>query len=111
MCLEYLHLCQCNTLLFRYFQMFLDSLRSPEGKFPEHLEDDVLRPALVARFRVGRLQSRLISSSLSVQMENLSKSLEDYKYANRFYLCCLYCYFQTLANCKLKDCQSNVSIK
>uniref|UniRef100_A0A7N6BAM7 KIF-binding protein n=1 Tax=Anabas testudineus TaxID=64144 RepID=A0A7N6BAM7_ANATE len=71
------HLCSASA---KYFQMFLDSLRSPEGKFPEHLEDDVLRPALVARFRVGRLQSRLISSSLSVQMENLSKSLEDYKY-------------------------------
>lgn len=64
--------------------MFLDSLRSPDGKFPEHLEEDVLRPALVARFRVGRLLSRLISSSPTVQMENLSASLENYKYGNIF---------------------------
>lgn len=60
--------------------MFLDSLCSPEGKFPEHLEDEVLRPALVARFRVARLQFRLISSSPPAQLENLSKSLENYKY-------------------------------
>nr|XP_020445659.1 KIF1-binding protein [Monopterus albus] len=71
------HLCSASV---KYFQMFLDSLRSPEGKFPEHLEEEVLRPALVARFRVARLHSRLISSSPSAQLENLSKSLEDYKY-------------------------------
>lgn len=60
--------------------MFLDSLCSPEGKFPEHLEEEVLRPALVARFRVARLHSRLISSSPPVQLDNLNKALENYKY-------------------------------
>lgn len=80
----HLHHLECNTRLSRYFQMFLDSLRSPEGKVPEHLEEDVLRPALVARFRVGRLLSRLISSSPSAQLENLNKSLENYKYGNIF---------------------------
>ncbi|KAM9409233.1 KIF-binding protein [Pholidichthys leucotaenia] len=64
----------------KYFQMFLDSLCSPEGKFPEHLEEEVLRPALVARFRVARLHSRLISSSPTVQLDNLNRSLENYKY-------------------------------
>ena len=68
-----------SNLLSRYFQMFLDSLCSPEGKIPEHLEEEVLRPALVARFRLARLHSRLISSSVSVQLENLDKSLENYK--------------------------------
>lgn len=60
--------------------MFLDSLCSPEGKFPERLEEEVLRPALVARFRVARLHSRLISTSPTVQLDNLNKSLENYKY-------------------------------
>lgn len=60
--------------------MFLDSLCSPEGKIPEHLEEDVLRPALVARFRVARLHSKLISSSPPVQLDNLNKALENYKY-------------------------------
>ncbi|XP_054468650.1 KIF-binding protein [Anoplopoma fimbria] len=71
------HLCSASA---KYFQMFLDSLCSPEGKPPEHLEEEVLRPALVARFRVARLHSRLISSSVSAQLENLDKSLEHYKY-------------------------------
>ncbi|KAM8876616.1 KIF-binding protein [Synchiropus picturatus] len=74
---------KCNQLCAasaKYFQMFLDSLRSPEGKFPERLEQEVLRPALVARFRVARLYSRLISSIPSEQLENLSKSLENYKF-------------------------------
>lgn len=71
-----------GVLLSRYYQMFLDSLRSPDGKFPEHLEEDVLRPALVSRFRVARLNSRLISSTPSVQLENLNNSLENYKYRN-----------------------------
>lgn len=64
--------------------MFLDSLCSPEGKVPEHLEEEVLRPALVARFRVARLHSRLISPLLSAQLDNLNKSLENYKYEDVF---------------------------
>lgn len=60
--------------------MFLDSLRSPDGKFPEKLEEDVLRPALVARFRMARLYSRLICSLPSAQLENLNASLHNYMY-------------------------------
>uniref|UniRef100_A0A8C9ZK43 KIF-binding protein n=2 Tax=Sander lucioperca TaxID=283035 RepID=A0A8C9ZK43_SANLU len=75
------HLCSASA---KYFQMFLDSLCSPEGKIPEHLEEEVLRPALVARFRLARLHSRLISSSPSVQLENLDKSLENYKYVVQY---------------------------
>ncbi|CAJ1048859.1 KIF-binding protein [Xyrichtys novacula] len=75
------HLCSASA---KFFQMFLDSLRSPEGKAPEHLEEEVLRPALVARFRVARLHSRLISSVPSVQLENLNKALENYKYVVQY---------------------------
>lgn len=71
------HLCSASA---KYFQMFLDSLRSPEGKLPEHLEEEVLRPALVARFRVARLYSKLICSLPSAQLDNLNKALENYKY-------------------------------
>lgn len=60
--------------------MFLDSLRSLDGKFPEKLEEDVLRPALVARFRMARLYSKLICSAPSAQLENLSKALDNYTY-------------------------------
>ena len=70
---------KCNPLFSRYFQMFIDSLRSPEGKVPEHLEEEVLRPALVARFRVARLYSKLMCSTPSAQLDNINKALENYK--------------------------------
>lgn len=60
--------------------MFLDSLRALDGKFPEKLEEDVLRPALVAHFRMARLYSKLICSLPSAQLENLNKSLDSYMY-------------------------------
>ncbi|KAM9860706.1 KIF-binding protein [Aulostomus maculatus] len=75
------HLCSASA---KFFQMFLDSLCNPEGKFPEHLEEEVLRPALVARFRVARLYSRLICSLPPVQLDNLNKSLENYKYVVQY---------------------------
>ncbi|XP_034435032.1 KIF-binding protein [Hippoglossus hippoglossus] len=75
------NLCSASA---KYFQMFLDSLCSPEGKVPEHLEEEVLRPALVARFRVARLYGRLISSPPSDQLENLDKSLDNYKYVVQY---------------------------
>uniref|UniRef100_A0A1A7WF54 KIF-binding protein n=1 Tax=Iconisemion striatum TaxID=60296 RepID=A0A1A7WF54_9TELE len=75
------HLCSASA---KFFQMFLDSLCSPEGKPPEHLEEEVLRPALVARFRVARLHSKLISSSPAVQLENLDGSLQNYKYVVQY---------------------------
>ncbi|XP_028845234.1 KIF-binding protein [Denticeps clupeoides] len=68
----------------KYYQMFLDSLRSPDGKFPDQLENDVLRPALVAKFCVARLQSKIITTSLSVQLENLNRSLEDYSFVVQY---------------------------
>lgn len=63
----------------RYYQMFLNSIRSPDGKFPDRLEDEVLRPALVARFRVARLYSRFICSGPASQLENQNLSLEGYQ--------------------------------
>lgn len=75
------HLC---GLSMKYYEMFLDSTRTPEGKFPAKLEDDLLRPALVAKFRVARLQSKLISASPTVQLENLGSSLESYKFVVQY---------------------------
>ncbi|XP_071760967.2 KIF-binding protein [Centroberyx gerrardi] len=75
------HLCSASA---KYFQMFLDSLCSPDGKFPERLEEEVLRPALVAQFRVARLHSRLICSAPAAQLDNLNKSLDNYKYVVQY---------------------------
>ncbi|XP_076141517.1 KIF-binding protein [Alosa pseudoharengus] len=76
-----------NTLCsasMKYYEKFLDTARSPDGKFPDKLEDEVLRPALVAKFRVARLQSKLISASPTVQIENLSRSLEAYRFVVQY---------------------------
>ncbi|KAG7333847.1 hypothetical protein KOW79_002254 [Hemibagrus wyckioides] len=75
------HLCSASI---KYYQTFLDSIRSPEGKFPEKLEDDVLRPALVAKFRIARLQSKIITGNLATQLENLSLSLESYNFVVQY---------------------------
>ncbi|XP_040218124.1 KIF-binding protein [Rana temporaria] len=64
----------------KYYEMFLDSLRSPDKKFPEKLQEDVLRPALVAKFHIARLYGKLISSDLKKQLENLQTSLNYYTF-------------------------------
>ncbi|KAM5142445.1 KIF-binding protein [Mantella aurantiaca] len=64
----------------KYYEMFLDSLRSPDKKFPEKLEEDVLRPALVAKFHIARLYGKLITSDPKKQLENMQKSLDYYTF-------------------------------
>ncbi|XP_075697569.1 KIF-binding protein isoform X2 [Rhinoderma darwinii] len=63
-----------------YYEMFLDSLRSPDKKFPEKLEDDVLRPALVAKFHIARLYGKLITADANKQLENMQISLSYYTF-------------------------------
>lgn len=75
------HLCSSST---KFYQMFLDCVRSPEGKWPDKLEDEVLRPVLVAKFRVACLHSRLISTSTIIQLENLNRSLECYNFVVQY---------------------------
>ncbi|XP_064418690.1 KIF-binding protein [Latimeria chalumnae] len=64
----------------RYYELFLDSLRSPDKKFPEKLESDVLRPALVAKFRIARLYGKFITSNGRKQLDNMQKSLDYYSF-------------------------------
>ncbi|XP_062851445.1 KIF-binding protein [Trichomycterus rosablanca] len=75
------HLCSSSI---KYYRAFVDSVRSPEGKFPDRLEDDLLRPALVAEFRIARLQSKLITADPAAQLENLNRSLESYSFVVRY---------------------------
>ncbi|KAM4703311.1 KIF-binding protein [Rhinophrynus dorsalis] len=64
----------------KYYEMFLDSLRNPEKKFPEVLEEDVLRPAMVAKFHIARLYGKLISTDGKKQLENIQTSLSYYSF-------------------------------
>lgn len=92
---------QLLHLFSRYFQMFLDSLRSPDGKFPEKMEEDVLRPALVARFRMARLYSKLICSLPSAQLENLNKALDNYTYEEPI-VHCIFCRLKEIISRRVK---------
>ncbi|XP_078499337.1 KIF-binding protein [Lissotriton helveticus] len=72
-----------NTLALsaiKYYEMFLDSLKSPDKKFPEILEEDVVRPALVAKFHIARLYGKLITTDGKKQLENMQTSLEYYSF-------------------------------
>lgn len=69
-----------NKSALKYYQLFLDSLRDPNKVFPEHLGEDVLRPAMIAKFRVARLYGKVITADPKKELENLATSLEHYKY-------------------------------
>lgn len=64
----------------KFYEMFLDSLRSPDKKFPEILEEDVVRPALVAKFHIARLYGKLITADAKKQLENIQISLNYYTF-------------------------------
>uniref|UniRef100_A0A8C9NVP6 KIF-binding protein n=1 Tax=Serinus canaria TaxID=9135 RepID=A0A8C9NVP6_SERCA len=64
----------------KYYELFLDSLRNPDKVFPEKLEEDVLRPAMVAKFHIARLYGKLITSDSKKQLENMQTSLEYYTF-------------------------------
>ncbi|NXN98724.1 KBP protein, partial [Rhinopomastus cyanomelas] len=67
-------------LAIKYYELFLDSLRNPDKVFPEELEEDVLRPAMVAKFHIARLYGKLITPDLKKQLENMQTSLEYYTF-------------------------------
>ncbi|NXW32209.1 KBP protein, partial [Phaetusa simplex] len=67
-------------LAIKYYELFLDSLRNPDRVFPEQLEEDVLRPAMVAKFHIARLYGKLITSDSKKQLENMQTSLEYYMF-------------------------------
>jgi hypothetical protein len=46
---------------------------------PARLNEDVLRPALIAYFRVGRLYSKIVTPDKVVQLRYLEQSLDAYQ--------------------------------
>ncbi|KAL4674109.1 hypothetical protein H8959_018043 [Pygathrix nigripes] len=69
-----------NKSALKYYQLFLDSLRDPNKVFPEHIREDVLRPAMLAKFRVARLYGKIITADPKKELENWATSLEHYKF-------------------------------
>uniref|UniRef100_A0AAZ3SFG1 KIF-binding protein n=1 Tax=Oncorhynchus tshawytscha TaxID=74940 RepID=A0AAZ3SFG1_ONCTS len=85
---DHIEILQDHSTLFKALAFFEEDLerhfRSPEGKWPDKLEDEVLRPVLVVKFQVARLHSRLISTSTTIQLENLNRSLECYNFVVQY---------------------------
>jgi hypothetical protein len=46
---------------------------------PTRLNEDVLRPALLAYFRVGRLYSKIVAPDKVMQLQHLKQSLDAYQ--------------------------------
>ena len=47
---------------------------------PEKFDDHTLRPALLAKFYLGRFYSKLITLEPAQRLENIRKTLENYTY-------------------------------
>lgn len=65
-----------------YFNKFLNTMKvQPEKKvLPEKFDDHNIRPALLAKFYLGRLYSKIIAVEPSKRLENLKQTLESYSY-------------------------------
>ncbi|RNA43340.1 KIF1-binding [Brachionus plicatilis] len=65
-----------------YFEKFLGTMKvQPERKFlPEKFDDHNIRPALLAKFYLGRLYSKMIAVEPSKRLENLRQTLDNYSY-------------------------------
>ncbi|XP_002737383.1 KIF-binding protein-like [Saccoglossus kowalevskii] len=72
-----------NSLIsqsIKMYETFIESLKSPDGVMPEKLEDDLVKPTLVAYFCMGRLLSKYITIDLDTKLEFLDKSIEKYRF-------------------------------
>lgn len=67
------------TKSIEYFQRFLDSLRDPQGVMPDEYEENLVRPALIAHFYMGRLYSNYISADIATRISWLETGADHYK--------------------------------
>lgn len=70
-----------NALIIKsihYFEKFIDTLKE-NNKLPEKYSEDIVRPALVAHFCIGRLYSKFFAEPVR-QLENIVLTEKYYKY-------------------------------
>jgi hypothetical protein len=58
-------------------------------KMPTKFCEDLIRPVLMAYFRVGRLYSKIVTPDKAKQLEHLKQSLDSYKVRSNTILCLL----------------------
>ncbi|CAN8000510.1 unnamed protein product [Ixodes hexagonus] len=68
----------------RHFSAFLDTLREPDGQFPDSFADELARPALVAHFCVGRLHSKKVAQDPREQFANFEKTKVNYEFVQDY---------------------------
>lgn len=60
-------------------------------KMPSKFSEDLIRPVLVAYFRVGRLYAKIVTPDKAKQLEHLKQSLDSYKVCSNTILSLLVC--------------------
>ncbi|GBL91976.1 KIF1-binding [Araneus ventricosus] len=68
----------------QHFQDFIDSMKDKDGNLPTTYSKDIVRPALIAHFYIGRYYSKLIESDTNKKLHNLSKTELYYNYIVKY---------------------------
>lgn len=65
-----------------YFEKFLDTMKAQPEKvsLPEKFDDHNVRPALLAKFYIGRLHSKFIVVEPAKKLECMKHTLDNYSY-------------------------------
>jgi hypothetical protein len=65
-----------------YFEQFLDTMKvQPKREvLPEKFDDHNVRPALLAKFYIGRLNSKIIVFDSAKKLSNIKATFDDYSY-------------------------------
>ena len=74
-----------NTLAansIEYFESFLNTMKvQPERKvLPDKFDDHNVRPALLAKFYIGRLHSKMITGEPGKRLANVKSTFDNYSY-------------------------------
>ncbi|XP_064622870.1 KIF-binding protein-like [Lineus longissimus] len=64
-----------------YFNRYINTLRpTPDKPLPDEFSDNDVRPALIAKFCMGRLYSKFIEYVPQKRLANMNMSIEHYKF-------------------------------
>lgn len=69
-----------NKNAINFFRRFLETFRDKDGKLPEKFDENCVRSVLVAHFYIARLFGKFLTADPKEKLENLSKSLEEYRF-------------------------------
>lgn len=64
----------------RHFQAFINTLLDSHEKLPDDFPNELVRPALLAHFYIGRLFSKIITDDTEMKIINLRKSILNYNF-------------------------------